>query len=207
MNLHPQLIIDASYFAAAFLFIYGLKRMSSPVTARSGIVVAGVGMLVATLASFLYFFGVDEAARPHLTTNLALAAIALGARHRLGLVERQARAMTAMPQMVALYNGMGGGAAAAIAAVELLRARRDHAMVPLVVTVIGALIGSISLSGSLIAWAKLDGKIDKTWRMRGQQVLNGAVFLATLARRLFTSCSSRRATPIRGSSPRSSSAR
>ena len=92
MNLHPQLIIDTSYFAAAFLFIYGLKRMSSPVTARSGIVVAGVGMLVATLASFLYFFGVNDAAQPHLTTNVALAPIALGPRHRLGLVERQARA-------------------------------------------------------------------------------------------------------------------
>ena len=66
MNLHPQLIIDTSYLAAAFLFIYGLKRMSSPVTARSGIVVAGVGMLVATLASFLYFFGVDDE-RAHLS--------------------------------------------------------------------------------------------------------------------------------------------
>jgi len=64
--MNPQVIIDSSYVAAAFLFIYGLKRMSSPVTARSGIVVAGFGMLVATLASFLYFFGVDEAARPHL---------------------------------------------------------------------------------------------------------------------------------------------
>ena len=60
--------------AAAFLFIYGLKRMSSPVTARSGTVVAGVGMLVATLASFLYVFGIADAARPHLTLNLALAA-------------------------------------------------------------------------------------------------------------------------------------
>ena len=77
-QLNPQLIIDTSYFAAAFLFIYGLKRMSSPVTARSGIVVAGVGMLVATLASFLYFFGVDEASQPHLSVNM-------------GLVERQAR--------------------------------------------------------------------------------------------------------------------
>ena len=58
-----QFIIDASYFAAAFLFIYGLKRMSSPVTARSGIVVAGAGMLVAVLASFVYYFGVNEAAQ------------------------------------------------------------------------------------------------------------------------------------------------
>ena len=55
--MNPNPIIDASYFAAAFLFIYGLKRMSSPVTARSGIVVAGWGMAVATLASFLYYFG------------------------------------------------------------------------------------------------------------------------------------------------------
>jgi H+-translocating NAD(P) transhydrogenase subunit beta len=180
MNLHPQLIIDTSYLAAAFLFIYGLKRMSSPVTARSGIVVAGVGMLVATLASFLYFFGVDDAARPHLTTNLALAAIALGLGTGLSWWQGKRVAVTAMPQMVALYNGMGGGAAAAIAAVELLRTT-DHALVPLLVTVIGALIGSISLSGSLIAWAKLDGKIDKTWRMRGQQALNGTFFLATLA--------------------------
>jgi NAD(P) transhydrogenase subunit beta len=180
MNLHPQLIIDTSYFAAAFLFIYGLKRMSSPVTARSGIVVAGVGMLVATLASFLYFFGVDDAARPHLTLNVLLAAVALGLGTGLSWWQGKRVPVTSMPQMVALYNGMGGGAAAAIAAVELLR-NAEHALVPLVVTVIGALIGSISLSGSLIAWAKLDGKIEKTWRMRGQQVLNGTFFVATLA--------------------------
>jgi NAD(P) transhydrogenase subunit beta len=180
MSLNPQFIIDASYFAAAFLFIYGLKRMSSPVTARSGIVVAGIGMLVATLASFLYYFGVNAAAQAQLGTNMALAAIALVLGTGLSWWQGKRVPVTAMPQMVALYNGMGGGAAAAIAAVELLR-NADHALVPLLVTVVGALIGSISLSGSLIAWAKLDGKIDKTWRLRGQQVLNGAFFLATLA--------------------------
>jgi NAD(P) transhydrogenase subunit beta len=181
MNFHPQLIIDASYFAAAFLFIYGLKRMSSPVTARSGIEVAGVGMLVATLASFLYVFGISEAARPNLTLNVALAATALVIGTGWAWWSGKRVAMTAMPQMVALYNGMGGGAAAAIAAVELLRAGVEHETVPLVVTMIGGLIGSISLAGSLIAWAKLDGRINGTWRMKGQQVLNGAVFVATLA--------------------------
>ena len=180
MNFHPQLIIDASYFAAAFLFIFGLKRMSSPVTARSGIAVAGLGMLVATLASFLYVFGVAEAAKPHLTQNVLLAAIALAFGTALAWRRGKTVAMTAMPQMVALYNGMGGGAAAAIAAVELLRVDATHEPLPLVVTVVGALIGAISLSGSLIAWAKLDGRIEGTWRMKGQQVLNGAVFLATL---------------------------
>jgi NAD(P) transhydrogenase subunit beta len=181
MSVQPQLIIDASYFAAAFLFIYGLKRMSSPLTARSGIVVAGVGMLVATLASFLYYFGVNEAALPHLGTNVALAAAALGVGTLWAWWSGKRVAMTAMPQMVALYNGMGGGAAAAIAAVELLRPNAVHQTVPLVLAVLGAVIGSISLSGSLIAWAKLDGRINGTWRFSGQQVINGALFLATLA--------------------------
>jgi H+-translocating NAD(P) transhydrogenase subunit beta len=185
MNLTPQFVIDASYFAAAFLFIYGLKRMSSPVTARSGIVVAGVGMLVATLASFLYVFGVNPAAQPHLMTNVALAGTALVIGTGWAWWSGKRVAMTAMPQMVALYNGMGGGAAAAIAAVELLRTNAVHQTVPLVVTVIGALIGAISLSGSLIAWAKLDGRINGVWRVTGQQVINGAVFLATLGMGLY----------------------
>src|SRR5215510_4988029 len=149
-QLSPQVIIDTSYFAAAFLFIYGLKRMSSPVTARSGIVVAGFGMLVATLASFLYVFGVNPAAESHLTLNVALAAGALLAGTAWAWISGKRVAMTAMPQMVALYNGMGGGAAAAIAAVELLRTSQEHQTLPLVVTIIGALIGAISLAGSLI---------------------------------------------------------
>ena len=178
--MNPNLIIDASDFAAAFLFIYGLKRMSSPVSARSGIVVAGAGMAVAVLASFLYFFSVSDAAKPHALVNLGLAAAALAIG--LGWAWRSGKtvAMTAMPQMVAIYNGLGGGAAALIAAVELLGGH-SSSYVELVVTAIGALIGSISFSGSVIAWAKLDGRINKTWRVSGQQAINGSVMLATLA--------------------------
>ena len=89
-------------------------------------------------------------------------------------------AMTAMPQMVALYNGMGGGAAGAIAAVELFGTKAPGTN-QLVVTLLGALIGSISLSGSLIAWAKLEGVIKKPLRVRGQQYFNILVLLGTLA--------------------------
>ncbi len=85
-----------------------------------------------------------------------------------------------MPQMVALYNGMGGGAAGAIAAVELFGGKAQG-LTALVVTLLGALIGAVSLSGSLIAWAKLDGVINKPLRVKGQQVANGLVLLATLA--------------------------
>jgi NAD(P) transhydrogenase subunit beta len=87
--------------------------------------------------------------------------------------------MTAMPQMVAVYNGMGGGAAAAIAAVELLGGKTSDTL-HLVITVIGALIGSVSLSGSLIAWAKLDGRLTKTWQDRALQLFNGLVLLGTV---------------------------
>jgi NAD(P) transhydrogenase subunit beta len=82
--------------------------------------------------------------------------------------------------MVALYNGMGGGAAGAIAAVELFGAR-IHGATELVVTLLGALIGAVSLSGSLIAWAKLDGVIKKPVRVKGQQVFNAILMAATVA--------------------------
>jgi len=183
--MSAQFLIQASFIAAAFLFIYGLKRMSSPVTARSGIVVAGWGMLVAVLASFLYYFGVTEAAKPHLTTNATLAFVALALGVAWAWWSGKRVAMTAMPQMVALYNGMGGGSAAAIAAMVLLapvaEGGHDAGLLHYGVTIFGGLIGAVSLAGSLIAWAKLDGRINKTWRYTGLQAVNGTVMLVTLA--------------------------
>ena len=174
-----ELIIQASFFVAAFLFIYGLKRMSSPVTARSGIHVAGLGMVVAIAASFLYALDVNEAAKPHLTTNAILAGIALVVGLGWAWWSGKKVEMTAMPQMVALYNGMGGGAAAAIAAIELF-GHKAHGSVTLTLAVLGGLIGAVSLSGSLIAWAKLDGKVNGVWRFSGLQMVNGTVLLALL---------------------------
>ena len=176
----PPLLIGTADLAAAFLFMFGLKRMSSPVTAPSGIFVAGIGMLVAVLASFLIVFDVDKAAVPYLPVNIVLAVAALAIGGGLAWWSGKTVAMTSMPQMVALYNGMGGGAAGAIAAVELFGAK-THGATQLVVTLLGALIGAVSLSGSLIAWAKLDGVINKPLRVRGQQMFNLAVMLATLA--------------------------
>src|ERR1700677_4487550 len=174
MTSIAQLIIGVTDLAAAFLFMYGLKRMSSPVTAPSGIFVAGLGMLVAILASFLYVFSVDAAAKTHLSVTIGLAVIALVVGGGAAWWSGKKVAMTSMPQMVALYNGMGGGGAGAIAAVELFGNKADG-ITQLVVTLIGALIGAVSLSGSLIAWAKLDGVIKKPLRVRGQQILNGLV--------------------------------
>jgi NAD(P) transhydrogenase subunit beta len=179
LALLPQLGIAAADLAAAFLFLYGLHRMSSPVTAPSGIFVAGIGMAVAVLASFLYAFDVGSAARPDLMVNIALALVALALGGGVAWWSGRTVAMTAMPQMVAIYNGMGGGAAGAIAAVELY-GNKAQGMTALAVTLLGALIGAVSLSGSLIAWAKLDGVINKPVRVKGQQVFNGLVLLATV---------------------------
>ncbi|MEO5755244.1 MAG: NAD(P)(+) transhydrogenase (Re/Si-specific) subunit beta [Mesorhizobium sp.] len=179
LTIIPQLLIGAADLAAAFLFLYGLKRMSSPVTAPSGIFVAGLGMVVAILASFLYAFDVTTEARPFLATNIGLAFVALVVGGGAAWWSGRKVAMTAMPQMVALYNGMGGGAAGAIAAVELFGGKSQGAT-QLIVTLAGALIGAVSLSGSLIAWGKLDGVINKPLRFKGQQLVNGLVFMATL---------------------------
>lgn len=178
--MNAALLIDSSYFIAAFLFIYGLKRMSSPLSARSGIIVAGWGMVLAVLASFLYTLDVNEAAKPHLNTNIALALLALALG--LGWAWRSGKkvAMTEMPQMVALYNGMGGGAAAAIAAIELI-GYKTHGTVSLSLAVLGGLIGAVALSGSLIAWAKLDGRINGTLRFGALQLVNGSLLLILLA--------------------------
>jgi len=180
MTSLAQLTIGATDLAAAFLFMYGLKRMSSPVTAPSGILVAGIGMLVAVVASFLYVFDVNAAAKPHLMVNAGLGVVALAVGGGFAWWAGKKVAMTAMPQMVAIYNGMGGGAAGAIAAVELFGGKASG-IVQLLVTLLGALIGAISLSGSLIAWAKLQGVLNKPLRVKGQQVVNALVMLATLA--------------------------
>jgi len=168
-------IIQIAYFAAAVLFILGLKRMSSPVTARDGIVWAGGGMAVAIVITYLW---------PNMHNYLLMTlAIALGGI--AAWVSGKRVAMTAMPQMIALYNGMGGGAAAAIGAVELSKASTKHGVVALFLAALGGLIGAVSFTGSLVAFAKLQ---DLTKRgalfpkaMQKQIMTAGLVVFAVLA--------------------------
>ena len=180
LTLVSQLVIGGADLCAAFLFMFGLKRMSSPATAPSGIRVAGLGMIAAVAASFLYLFTVDAAARPHMMVNIGLAVTALLIGGVGAWFVGRKVAMTAMPQMVAIYNGMGGGAAGSIAALELFGGH-TQGITQLVVTLLGGLIGAVSLSGSVIAWAKLDGVIKKPLRVKGQQFANAAVMIASLA--------------------------
>jgi NAD(P) transhydrogenase subunit beta len=156
--------------------------MSSPVTARSGIQWAGVGVLVAVIATFFYRDPHAGAGNSLLIENAALIFIAIALSTAVAWYSGRRVAMTAMPQMVALYNGMGGGSAAAIGASALLTFAAgtgpSHASLSLVaLAVIGALIGAVSFTGSLIAFMKLQGWMDKTFRFGGQQAVNGLCFL------------------------------
>ena len=177
--LLPQFTIGTVDLVAAFLLLYGLHRMSSPVTAPSGIFVAGIGMAVVVLVSFLDIFGVSAVAKPFLPVNIGLAVIAVVMGGGVAWWAGKKVAMTAMPQMVAIYNGMGGGAAGAIAAVELF-GRHTTGVTPLVVTLLGALIGAVSFSGSMIAWAKLQSILNNPLRFPGQKIVNAAAFVVTL---------------------------
>ncbi|MFN3703938.1 NAD(P)(+) transhydrogenase (Re/Si-specific) subunit beta [Thermomonas sp.] len=167
-------LVKLSYFVAATLFLLGLQRMASPKTARSGIQWAGVGMLIATFATF-FLPGLHN-------IGLMITAIVIGVG--LNWIWGRKVAITDMPQMVALFNGMGGGSAAAIGAVELVRLSMAGALAPprltLVLAVVGALIGAVSLTGSVIAWAKLDGRMDKRYTFPGQQWFNALVAIAAV---------------------------
>ncbi len=163
------LAIDVSYFLAAALFILGLKRMSSPVTARGGIIWAGAGMVVATLITFL---------TPGMH-NYGWMTLAIAIGGGLAWYSGKKVAMTDMPQMIAIYNGMGGGAAAAIAAVELMGGE-FHSSTFQVLAVIGALIGSVAFSGSMVAFAKLQGLMKRSLVFQGQQLFNLLVFAGAL---------------------------
>lgn len=191
-------LINVSYFVAAILFIFSLKRMGSPVTARTGVYWAGWGMVLAVLVSFFK----SEAESISLLPNLDLILIAIILGSAVAWFSAKRAAMTDMPQMIALYNGMGGGAAGIIAAIELMNLGETHlgdlpaGYVPL--AALGGLIGSVSFSGSLIAFAKLQGWINRTITFSLQNIFNAAIFIGAVVCGVAIVMGSTSAEPILG---------
>ena len=162
-------IVNGIYLLVSVLFIVGLKAMASPAKARRGIAWAGVGMVLATAATFFV---------PGMR-NMVLIAIAIVLGGGVAWWAGRVVKMTDMPQMVAIYNGMGGGAAALIAAVEFARAE-VHGPVVGTLAVLGSLIGSVAFSGSVIAFLKLQGIMSKAIRLPAQNLINIALALVTV---------------------------
>ena len=163
-------IVNGIYLLVSVLFIVGLKAMASPAKARRGIAWAGLGMVLATAATFFV---------PGMR-NMVLIAIAIVLGGGVAWWAGRVVKMTDMPQMVAIYNGMGGGAAALIAAVEFARAE-VHGPVVGTLAVLGSLIGSVAFSGSVIAFLKLQGIMSKAIRLPAQNLINIALALVTVA--------------------------
>ncbi|HEY2573081.1 MAG TPA: NAD(P)(+) transhydrogenase (Re/Si-specific) subunit beta [Verrucomicrobiaceae bacterium] len=169
-----------AFLAAAVLFIVGIKLLGSPRTARRGNIVAAVGMIIALLATLPLMHGAHDSKVPVM--NILLIAIGILAGLGVGAYGAYSVKMTEMPQMVALFNGAGGGAAALVAALEFV----DHAGETrpewfTLAMLFAVLIGAVSFSGSIIAFLKLEGKFEKPLTYPGQQFGNAALFMAMIA--------------------------
>ena len=167
-------LIQFAYLASAVLLIVGMRNLGSPKTAPRGNLIAAAGLLVAVVATLLV--------QGVVSYGTILAGIVVGSA--IGVVLATRIQMTAMPQMVALLNGFGGGASALVASAELLSYVRvgeePTGIVPLAI-VLGVLIGGLTFTGSLVAFAKLQELVSGAAVVYpGQQFVNGLLALITL---------------------------
>jgi NAD(P) transhydrogenase subunit beta len=167
-----------AYLAAAALFIYGIRRLRTPETARSGNTLAAVGMVIALIAT-IFVADIDRV--------LSAAEIGVGVLvgSVLGAVAAQRVHMTAMPQMVAAFNGVGGGAAALVAVSEFYRVEAlgqgQETLVSAIAVLLSVIIGTVSFAGSIIAFIKLQElALTGSVTFPLQQVVNAAIFLGIL---------------------------
>jgi NAD(P) transhydrogenase subunit beta len=172
-------LLSIAYIVSSFTFIIGLKQLSHPDSARRGNIVAAIGMALAIFATIFLYEG-EEGMHLH---NLGFIFGGLIAGTIAGTYAARKVQMTQMPEMVSLFNGMGGACAALISLLEIKHVQPDAYLklgieqVPaevyfkLIAIVSGLVIGTISFSGSMIAWAKLTGRLgDRTFR--AQQMIN-----------------------------------
>jgi len=169
-----NLAIAFAYLIAAVLFILGLKQLSSPKGARNGNRIAAVGMVIALAATL---------PQRHFTTaGVIIITIGVVIGGAAGSFGARMVKMTAIPQMVALFNGVGGGAAALVAVAELLRFGAHPPIAEGLPSVFSIVIGSISFAGSMVAFAKLQELMTGTpLTYPGQQLVNGLLALLILA--------------------------
>ncbi len=171
----PAGLAPLIYLVSAALFIMGIKRLQSPDTARNGNMMSGMGMLIAIVVTLL-----DQQI---VSFQVIIAGVVVGGG--LGFWMARSVKMTSMPQMVALLNGFGGGASLLVAGAEFLKA--DMLGVPLAIETnvtiqLGTLIGSVTLTGSFIAFLKLQELLSgKPMTFPLQKTFNALVFLAILA--------------------------
>src|SRR4249919_671334 len=172
-------IVYLAWLAGASCFVLGLHRMNSPATGRSGNQLSAAGMVVAVGATFIYLL-----TREGGLSGTAIVIIVVGflIGGGAGLYAARTVKMTAMPQLVSLFNAVGGGAAALVAIDDFIRLNSRAPLDTTIFVVLGALIGSVTFSGSLIAGGKLQGLIPgkPIYVPGGQLVTIGLAVVAVL---------------------------
>ena len=170
-----QHLLEICYLIASVTFIVGLKMMSNPKTARKGNLVAAGGMTLAILGT-IFLYNNSQTSREPLKIVLIFSAIAIGTV--IGWLTAKRVQMTKMPELVSMFNGMGGACAALIGLMEFHHSLGNiGALIP---TVLGMVIGSVSFAGSVIAFLKLNGTMDKPIRLPSYNILNTVVLIAVL---------------------------
>ncbi|MFM2232847.1 MAG: hypothetical protein RJB31_1548, partial [Bacteroidota bacterium] len=194
------------YLLGSVTFIVGLKMLSNPVSARNGNLVAAAGMFVAIMGTiFLY----EDEGKKLGNYGWIFAALVIGTI--IGTLMAKRVKMTAMPEMVSLFNGMGGACAALISVIELRHL--THGFDPatyasngytffsgldgttMLIIFLGLIIGTVSFSGSMIAWGKLNGKI-KDFAFKGQHIINLVILLLNIAIAAFVLVARPEETPL-----------
>jgi proton-translocating NAD(P)+ transhydrogenase subunit beta len=174
-----QVLTYLVWLVGSVTFILALKFLASPATARRGNQLGAAGMALIILWTF---FTVDG-----MLANWWILLVGGLVGSVIGVLGARRVPMTAMPQMVAIFNGAGGGAAAVVAIAEFLRDTGEHpgellSLPFMIATLLGAVIGSVSLTGSIIAFGKLQGIVAaRPVKYPGSQVVTGVLFLALLA--------------------------
>src|SRR5436190_16912738 len=182
-------ILTVCYLIASVTFILGLKMLSNPASARRGNLIAAGGMTIAIFGT-IFLYRDETGSRLHNYVWI-FAGIIIGTV--MGTLMAKKVKMTAMPEMVSLFNGMGGACAALISAAEFyhiyeankgIDSKIFSGIVPVgyyITIVAGAIIGTISYTGSIIAWGKLNGRV-KDFSFKGQHIVNMIVLvLVTLS--------------------------
>src|SRR4051812_25019520 len=151
-----QTLVYIAWLIGAAGFVFGLHQMNSPATARNGNRLSAAGMTIAVMATLLLLL--YQGIKPE---GLAVIVIGFLIGGGLGLYMARTVAMTAMPQLVSLFNAVGGGAAALVAIDDYIRVRGgdEDVFSTAIFVVLGAVIGSVTFTGSLIASGKLQGVI------------------------------------------------
>ncbi|WP_420913671.1 NAD(P)(+) transhydrogenase (Re/Si-specific) subunit beta [Bifidobacterium dentium] len=170
------------YLLAAVMFVIGLHLMNSPKTARKGNMVSAIGMAMAVVMAFIVLFAgeVSNGFKHSVAVVVLIVGIVIGAV--AGVVSAKKVQMTDMPQLVSVFNTVGGGAAALVALNDILTSDGAPSLVVLITAGLGIVIGSVTFSGSLIAAGKLQGiKFIKKLTLPGKSVWNVVFIILTVA--------------------------